>query len=440
MDAIRNFWGRLTPLHRGLGLFLVANGLLLNLLLAALPWTRNHITALHHSGAFLIGYTNDDSWGPMAAAFDEYRGAPEVPLYPRVFFEHRIKFIYPPSSLLLHAGFAALGIDGPDRLRILVALSWLSVVLTALLVARLLLRSERRELGAATVGDAPNFYVGGALAAAYTLSFFPVVYAFTVGQIQAWLTCMAIGMLLAWEQGMPALAGALAGAVCLVKPQYALLLAWGVVRRQWRFVAASLIPLVVGLFVSIWVFGWVNHLDYLSVLTYIARHGESYFANQSMNGFLHRLVADSSHVDFEHQYATYNPWVFWGTLLSSAGFVGLALFWRAGESKQAPTTDLLIMSLTLTLASPVAWEHHYGPLIATFAIILPKLVRHPVFGDKTPVYVAVSYVLLSNLFRLTDYTAPTWFNFLQSYDLIGALMVLVALYCLRHAEAAARLA
>jgi len=43
----------------------------------------------------------------------------------------------------------------------------------------------------------------------------------------------------------------------------------------------------------------------------------------------------------------------------------------------------MLAILTCVMASPVAWEHHYGILMPFYAVLLPALVRRPVFGRAT---------------------------------------------------------
>jgi hypothetical protein len=50
-------------------------------------------------------------------------------------------------------------------------------------------------------------------------------------------------------------------------------------------------------------------------------------------------------------------------------------------------------------------------------------------------YLAVAYVLSSNLFYITRSFADSSFTIVQSYLFFGAVMVLVALYFVRHAAA-----
>jgi hypothetical protein len=70
-----------------------------------------------------------------------------------------------------------------------------------------------------------------------------------------------------------------------------------------------------------------------------------------------------------------------------------------------------------------------------FAVLAPVMLRRPVFGAASMAYLAVAYVLSSNLFYITRGFADSSFTFLQSYLFLGAVMVLVALYLVRHAAA-----
>ena len=83
------------------------------------------------------------------------------------------------------------------------------------------------------------------------------------------------------------------------------------------------------------------------------------------------------------------------------------------------------------MASPIAWEHHYGLLLPVFALLLPALRRRPLFGSATLPLLAGAYVLTSHTLRITDALARTPWNAVQSYILLGALVMLVLLDRLR---------
>ncbi|MBD2104605.1 hypothetical protein [Leptolyngbya sp. FACHB-261] len=93
------------------------------------------------------------------------------------------------------------------------------------------------------------------------------------------------------------------------------------------------------------------------------------------------------------------------------------------------------MGLASTISSPIAWQHHYGILLALYAFLLPYLWRRPLFGKLTIPYLGLSCFLSSNYFAFLKRAVTSPFNLVLSYLLLAALMVLVCLYALRRAEA-----
>jgi hypothetical protein len=355
-----------------------------------------------------------------------------------VFFDRHVKFQYPPSALLAFAGMKALA---PGRLRvddsysgprpsINGALSKASVALLALSTALLL--ELRLRQGRAFAGCEDGRALRAAVVVGLTLTFYPAVKAFTLGNIQAWINALLALALLAWAAGWRASAGVTTGLVCLIKPQYALLLAWAAVRREWRFVVAGTLTACVGLASSIALFGWADHVNYLRAVSYMTEHGEAYFANQSMNGLLNRLAGIGAPELYDNlafrddRFAPFTPGVYAGTLLSSAALLLPALFWRGGARDRM--LDLCTMVVSGTLASPIAWEHHYGVLLPVFAVLLAS---GPPRGRRAA-WLVLSYVLVSNFFPVANMLAASPLNVAQSSLFAGALILLALLYVQRR--------
>jgi alpha-1,2-mannosyltransferase len=89
----------------------------------------------------------------------------------------------------------------------------------------------------------------------------------------------------------------------------------------------------------------------------------------------------------------------------------------------------MIIGLSCTIASPVAWEHHYGILLVIFAFLLPYILSQPVLGRTTMFFFVLSYTLSSNFLGIFNRLAyvPV-LNIAQSYLYIAALIALVFLY------------
>jgi hypothetical protein len=404
-------------------------------------------TVLRHSWDVLRGRSGDDSWDPSAAALAHIRSGAATPLYDEVFFKKGVRYQYPPSALF---ALAAMQWAAPDRVMtddqryagprptINDIVGWFFLLLTAAAAAALL------EIGLRRRGIAPGgigfVALRAGVVAALTLTFYPVVKAFTLGQIQTWVNGAFAVALLCWVTGHKASGGALIGLVCLIKPHYGLLLLWAALRREWRFVYACGAAIAAGLAVSIGVFGWEHHVDYLRVLSFLSERGESYYPNQSVNGLLNRLMGIADPQQFnnvfwrEGHFPPFTPLVYAGTLVSSLLILGAALARRRRENDPGRVLDFCTMVLSLTLASPIAWEHHYGVLLPIFAVLFAS-----VLGDRARMaWLALGYVLAANFFLAANALAPSALNLAQSYLFLAALIVLTLLHLrpLPAAEAA----
>jgi hypothetical protein len=231
----------------------------------------------------------------------------------------------------------------------------------------------------------------------------------------------------------------LAGLICLWKPQFFILLAWGLLRGQWRFVSAFAGVFLAGLLLSVWFTGFGDHVNYLSVLAHLSGRGEAYYPNQSVNGLLNRLLSNGSSLNFDSTtFPPFHPLVYAGTVVGSVMLIATALFWPTKAGERGGAADITLVALTSTMASPIAWEHHYGVLLPIYAYLLPRLMADKVFGPLTLPVLGVSYLLASNFIFVTNNWVSSAYlqsfsaaTLLQSYLFAGALMALVCLYALR---------
>ncbi len=424
LDRVRASIAWLTTRRPANRLYLAIAGMLLaglavNVAIRATARTGGE-TVLQHEGRFLRGVQGADSWKVMETA-RAYTRSHATGLYRQVFFTDAVKFQYPPTALL-----AIGGLDRPVLNRI----SRMATLLTAVLVAVIL----GRAVAAAWPEDAPTPGVvaaRGTLAVVAALSFYPLIKGYSLGQIQAWLNALFAAAILAWMAGARGAAGAALGLMCLVKPTYALLFIWGVVRRETRFVAAGVVVGGAGLAVSLWRYGWHDHADYLRVLSYIARRGEGFYANQSFNGALNRLLFNGANLEWQyHAFAPPHPAVYAGTI---AAFVLLGVVALRRPRQGAGTVvDLAIAALAATMTAPLAWEHHYGILPPIFAAITPFVIARRPLGRWTAAGMALSFFAAANYFQFTNHFAGTWLNPLQSYLLAAALLLWALLFRAAH--------
>ncbi|MFN3312632.1 MAG: glycosyltransferase family 87 protein, partial [Hyphomonas sp.] len=202
------------------------------------------------------------------------------------------------------------------------------------------------------------------------LLFFPLLYAYDLGQLQVWISFLFVAGCIAWVTDRRILAGILIGLICLLKPQFGLFAVWGLLRREWRFTFAISATGALGLLLSVVLYGFGNHLAYLEVLSFLSSHGESFWANQSANGLLQRFFGNGVTAEFEAQgFPPFHPGVYAGTMLVTLALLIGVFTLKRRNSKLVSLHDFMLAALAFTIASPIAWEHHYGVLMPIFAVL-----------------------------------------------------------------------
>jgi alpha-1,2-mannosyltransferase len=433
-------WSGLSPLARGLACFTA--------LYIALSFVQyyvvGHVSTLNFTRQFLLWHRLDaeDSWEPMQYALQYFLSGGNQSMYEAVFFEQMSKFQYPPLSLVLIWPFAKLPYHIETSNITLNVTSWFAVLMTAVATAAVFTAACRRHLPAERSSRWPERPLLWGITAVLTFSYLPIVHAYHFGQIQTWINCLFAVAVLAWLSERKGLAGFIGALICVIKPQLGLLLVWGVLRREWKFTlwfaGAGLIFMVL----SVAIFGLDNNLDYLRVLSFLTNHGESLILNQSFNGFLNRLLHNGTILFDEYVnlppgawVPPYNRWIHIGTLASTVLIIGVALFWRAREHRGASLTDFMIMALSLTVSSPIAWTYHYGLLLPMFAVALPATLASGRMGNGALVVLIVAFVLTGSFFfNETEPFAYTPLNPIISYMYFGGLLLLWHLYRLRRAQ------
>jgi hypothetical protein len=393
-------------------------------------------TVLRAVGDFAHLRQADDSWLPMDSAFQRLRADPRAPIYQDLFFTRHIKFQYPPSALLAFEPWPLVHrlIPGLSAVRALALVSWVMTVVTIAFAVAIFERGVAGSTRAPDGSAAPNRFdtlVRRAALVGLGLTFYPLIKGYALGQIQVWLDAAIAGAIWAWTSERKTAAGVAIGLAALVKPQYALIVLWALWRGERRFLAGALGVVIPGLALSIALFGLANHVAYIDVLSYITQHGEAYYPNQSMNGLMNRLLGNGDNLTWhDESYAPYNAIVYATTLAWSILLIGAGFLSRRTPRGRSDVTALCIILLTSTMASPVAWEHHYGILLPIFAWSFALALRERTWGRATLPILALSYLVASNLIDRAQMLAPLPANALQSYLFLAAAILLAYLYSL----------
>jgi alpha-1,2-mannosyltransferase len=364
----------------------------------------------------LLDEVAEDSWWPMLEAYQLKAREPATDMY-RVFFEERVKFQYPPTSLLTLDLMprAVTGYDPPSRPYGLAQplqtfITWpsrLAVVLTILCAYALLERSlwfwqvhaaQRSAVARAHSGR----WWRAACALLLGLTYYPLLKSYELGQIQVFLNAFVALALLLQLYDKPLTAGAVIGLCALVKPQYGVVLMLACLLREWRYAAGFSGTFVSGLLLSIWRFGLHDHVRYLDVLKFLSRRGETYWPNQSVNGLVNRFIGNGDAVNWmENDFPPYMSGVYLASVVSAAVLM-LTVLWSQRRACQLPrvtyanTVATALMIAAATIGSPVAWEHHYGTFLAMFALALPAALGAQPWGRWTGMLTGLSYVAMSN--------------------------------------------
>ncbi len=97
-------------------------------------------------------------------------------------------------------------------------------------------------------------------------------------------------------------------------------------------------------------------ISFSSTAIALSSTAQSYYANQSANGLLNRLLFNGNNLlwDGKH-FPQYNTAVYLGTMLSTLALLLLALFYPWGKKRLGGVADFTCIVLISTMASPVAW-------------------------------------------------------------------------------------
>lgn len=397
---------------------------------------KNNKMSFDHAIWVFTEEMGDDSWRPMQRAYDYWiESDRQSLLYTDLLLPVKLKFLYPPTALLLTQFITANNID-------LLAFSTAATIFFLFLMAGSVIATVLhiyRTYEIPQLSPAEQAVIG-ILLTLLLFTFYPVVKAATLGQIQVWLNAFFAVAILSYLTGWDILAGIMLGLMASIKPHYALFILWGLLRRNKKLVIAITVTGLVGVLLGMREFGFAMYLDYLRGLSFVTQHGESVYTNQSFNALAGRFFSVRYPEIFNnlrwnaYRYPPYNVWVFAFTQITSIAILLITLAKTKSQSSESKLADFLLMGMGATMASPIAWEHHYGILFPVFVcawlmIWFGDVPLKSVWGKAAFV---LFYLVAANVFPFTKFIADSYINVLQSYLLIAAGGLFLLLLLIKH--------
>ncbi|MBF2028571.1 MAG: DUF2029 domain-containing protein [Oscillatoriales cyanobacterium C42_A2020_001] len=441
IKTVYNVWKELSPATRLLCKIALVNLIVINLLLIIVLSTPVAETIISKLKTFFLVKGGSVTWEVLSSAYDYVSSHFQKPVYSEFFFDKKIKLQYPPTTLLLLSPFKipivanGLEIFSVSLYKVLNLVSWVLLIVTIYLVIRIFnLSKDRYLVGESNFVSKRDQIVSGIVIFCLSLSFYPLLRAYEAKQIHIWVTFFITLSFWLWLKRSHKFSGALMGLVCLVEPQYLAVFVWGVIRRHKVFSLTGIFTYGIGLILSILLFGWLNHINFLEVLAFVARHGEGFYPNQSVNGLLNRLLFNGNNLVWSDSFPPYHPVVYWSSIISSAILLGIAFFAFRKTSEMTSAADFLSIILASTMACPVVWELNYTVLLPVYAYLTPWLL-HQKFSGRTLIawLFLASYLLTSNyLIAANRLAGSPILNLAQSYLFFGALLAFFILQKARN--------
>lgn len=374
----------------------------------------------------LFAWPRDDSWWPMQKALAVLNGPHARTLYETLFFGEKVRFQYPPTSLLPIDALASVGLSGSQ------ALNTINMAAFALNAAAIgffvwLLLSAKRTgpqspLAASLYNSRRSLSF---LAACLPIIFYPLVRAGVLGQIQLWIDLFFTCSLILWVTDRRMASGLFAGLACAIKPQLMILFLWALLWRERRFAAGLLGGWLPFAILSIGLYGLHNNIEYLNVLSFLGKRGESFFANNSINGILNWYLSPEGSLWWEnYKFAPYIPAVYFGTLAAAVIFLGGILAVPLRTRRPADVSDLGVAALCIAAGSPIAWEHHYGVALPLFFVALVQIANSERRRRTMLLLLWLSWILAANFISGIVLLDKTPFAILQANTFMGALILI----------------
>lgn len=397
---------------------------------------KNNKMSYDHAIWIFSAEMGNDSWRPMQLAYDHWiESGKQSLIYTDLLLPVRLKFLYPPTALLITQFINTNNID-------VLTFSTAATIIFLFIMAGSVIATT---LHIYRTYKTPKFSPAeqtaiGVLLSLLLFTFYPVVKAATLGQMQVWLNAFFAVAILCYITGWDILAGIMLGLMASIKPHYALFILWGLLRGNKKLVIAITVTGLAGVLLGMREFGFAMYLDYLKGLSFVTQHGESVYTNQSFNALAGRFFSVRYPEVFNnlrwnaYRYPPYNVWVFAFTQITTIAILAITLIKTGNRSGESKLADFLLMGLGATMASPIAWEHHYGILFPVFVCtwLMLWVGETTLKNTWAKASFVLFYLIAANVFPFTKFIADSYINVLQSYLLMAACGLFLILLLIKH--------
>ncbi len=222
-----------------------------------------------------------------------------------------------------------------------------------------------------------------------------LVSALAHGQSSVLMLWLVIAALYCNEQGHAVVGGVSLAGATLVKVFPVLLLGYFVWRKKWRFVAASLLALVLGLFVlPSFAYGWKGNRVFLEKWVTRVVSPALQSEKERANEPLYNTLLNSDMVNNQSLPAVLWRWtkVQSASWIARLGVVAMACVIFLVGRKSAPINEPLILGAALictVLAPPVSWSHYFLVLLFPLTALIALLQRTADQSLKRIIYVCL---------------------------------------------------
>lgn len=348
--------------------------------------------------------------GPAIRAARRLAADPRAPIYDQD-LSVGSAFIYPPIAAAMYRPLADLSPElAQDRLAVVNHVLWCVIVL---LVARMAGGKE----------DPSAWMILASLAACVV--FYPLVHAVELNQATVVVTLLVGLAWVALDDDRHLLGGVALAAAMAIKPQLGLMLPVLLLAGARRMVIAAAIAATALALASVLYAGTANNAAYVTRVLPALSRGYPYYANQGYNGLLYRLIPGGDIGVFVQQPRSLVVDVL--TLVAGIGGLVAAASVVRRTRMRPPSWAFGVAWLAATMASPVAWQHHFAPALFAFAL-LGRSMRHvPALREpRIVVPAAAAFTLMAVYFEVRGLQRVPE-RLLVSYVLAGASLLGVAL-------------